>query len=489
MADSFIQIHQDGTGKKVDNSLLTIRGLQVYRQRTEVYAGETLPVSLAVAPITPVTGTFWQALQPVSLASTTVTNTVAVSGPLTNTELRAAPVDTVSQDFAGRRSFNTLFGEGVVGWHSDDISVMFQYNIATRDVTPVVTGSGAISNADEQAIIGIGSAIGTATLTSVDPIRYRPGHEVTAQYTSVYNGAQAGVNQYHGILNIADGVTFGTKDGVFGTWFIGGGIETFTPQSAWTGGVTGDRLDGLGESGFNIDPTKKNIYMVQYGWLGVAPIIYSVYTGHLTGWKIAHVIDRINLVTTPHLHNPSLPIAARVARTSGTGTAANIRTSSWRGGVTSGDTEDNSSNRWNAYTVLDASIVAGLARNNVFTIKNAATFQGKTNHVVVEIAIATFDNSGNKTVAFFGVNNAALTGHSAYVDVDANNSVISVSTGGIITSGAQGPATVIKAGSDRRTELLGTGIKIYPGQTFTFEAVAATFTGTISLSARWVEKF
>jgi hypothetical protein len=485
MADSFIQIHQDGTGKKVDNSLLTIRGLQVYRQRTEVYAGETLPMSLAVAPVTPVTGTFWQALQPVSLASTTVTNTVAVSGPLTNTELRAAPVDTVSQDFAGRRSFNTIFGEGVVGWHSDNISVMFQYNNSTRDVTPVVTGSGAVTNSNEQAVIGIGSAVGSATLTSLDAIRYRPGHEITSQFTSVYNGAQVGVNQYHGILNDADAATFGTKDGVFGTWFIEGGVSTFTPQSAWTG----DKLNGLGTSGFNIDPTKKNIYMVQFGWLGIAPIIYSVYTGYLTGWRVAHVIDRVNTTTTPHLDNPSLPIAAKVTRTSGTGTAADIRTSSWRGGVTSGEEEDNASNRWNAYTTLDASITAGLARNSVFTIKNAATFQGKTNHVVVELAIVTFDNSGNKTVAFFGVNNATLTGNSAYADVDANNSVISVSTGGIITAGTRGPATVIKSGGDRRTELLGTGIKIYPGQTFTFEAIAATFTGTISLSARWVEKF
>lgn len=409
---------------------------------------------------------------------------VPVQG-LTDDELRAEAVPVISADFAGRAPFNTLFGESVIGWHRDDISVMFQYNISTRDVTPVVTGSGAITNSNEQAVVGLGSAVGTATLTSIDPIRYRPGHEVTSQFTSVYNGAQSGVNQYHGILDGSDGATFGTKDGVFGTWFIEGGVETFTPQSAWLG----DKLDGLGASGFNIDPTKKNVYMVQFGWLGAAPIIYSVYTGFFTGWRVANVIDKINVATTAHLNNPSLPIAAKVTRSAGSGTACDIRTSSWRGGVTSGGDEDTSSNRWNAYTVLDASITDGLVRNNVFTLKNAATFQGKTNHVVVEIAIATFDNSGNKTVAFFGVNNATLTGNSAYADIDASNSVISVSTGGTITAGTRGPATVIKAGSDRRTELLGTGIKIHPGQTFTFEAIANTFTGSISLSSRWVEKF
>lgn len=60
----------------------------------------TLPVSLAVAPTTPVTGTFWQATQPVSLAvapTTPVTGTFwqatqPVSGPLTDAQLRATAV-------------------------------------------------------------------------------------------------------------------------------------------------------------------------------------------------------------------------------------------------------------------------------------------------------------------------------------------------------------------------------------------------------------
>jgi hypothetical protein len=45
----------------------------------------TQPVSLATAPTTPVTGTFWQATQPVS-------GTVTATGPLTDTELRATAV-------------------------------------------------------------------------------------------------------------------------------------------------------------------------------------------------------------------------------------------------------------------------------------------------------------------------------------------------------------------------------------------------------------
>lgn len=42
-ADGFIQIAPDGTGKRVDNGIIKRGGADYYRQRVEVYAGETLP--------------------------------------------------------------------------------------------------------------------------------------------------------------------------------------------------------------------------------------------------------------------------------------------------------------------------------------------------------------------------------------------------------------------------------------------------------------
>lgn len=56
---------------------------------TGAFYQATQPVSLASAPTTPVTGTFWQATQPVSIASVP---SHVVTGPLTDTELRASAV-------------------------------------------------------------------------------------------------------------------------------------------------------------------------------------------------------------------------------------------------------------------------------------------------------------------------------------------------------------------------------------------------------------
>lgn len=69
----------------------------------------TQPVSIATMPTTPVTGTFFQATQPVSIAAS-----VAVTGPLTDTQLRASsvpviinPMTALSYNVAGVIAINT----------------------------------------------------------------------------------------------------------------------------------------------------------------------------------------------------------------------------------------------------------------------------------------------------------------------------------------------------------------------------------------------
>jgi hypothetical protein len=62
----------------------TITNFPTTQAVTGAFYQATQPVSIASMPTTPVTGTFWQSTQPVSIASS-----VAVTGPLTDTQLRA----------------------------------------------------------------------------------------------------------------------------------------------------------------------------------------------------------------------------------------------------------------------------------------------------------------------------------------------------------------------------------------------------------------
>lgn len=86
MADGTVQVPQSFLGGAlIDNSRLTVGGNEVYRQRVEVYSGETLPVS------GPLTDTQLRA------------SAVPVSGPLTDAQLRAAIVPVAGEDFTAAR--------------------------------------------------------------------------------------------------------------------------------------------------------------------------------------------------------------------------------------------------------------------------------------------------------------------------------------------------------------------------------------------------
>jgi hypothetical protein len=110
--------------------------------------------------------------------------------------------------------------------------------------------------------------------------------------------------------------------------------------------------------------------------------------------------------------------------------------------------------------------------------------------VITEPAIVAFDNSLNKSMAVYGTKAGTLSGNSAYSDINTANSVMEVSTGGTVSGGNIGPATVLKKDVSERIDVRGTGILIYPGDFFTFEVVPdAAAAGTISISARWIERF
>ena len=386
-------------------------------------------------------------------------------------------------DRAGREGMYSITGEQHVGFKDDDISINFQYGISTHDVKNggSVTGTGAKGTFKSTATMETGPGIGSATLESKDAIRYRAGHECFAEISWIFATPAANVNQYAGFKNSADGWCAGYKGLDFGLWFIEGGNVNFIKQADFNV----DKMDGSGESGYLVIPQKANLYRLSYGWHGFLPLILEVKVG--TVWRKAHEQVFTNVATETHLENPNLPIAGVIERTAGTGASLKMYTGSWRGGSVAGPKETSNADRWFAVTKLDATVAASPTNTNIFTIRNKAIYNGKSNHILVELAVVTFDSTLNKTVAVYGTKNATLSG-TTWTSVDSVNSVVEYNMGGTVTGGQRGPATVIKAGGDRRTDVRGTGIKIHPGDALTFEvSPGGTVNGAFSISARFVE--
>lgn len=415
------------------------------------------------------------------------TFTVPDLGPndlLTNDQIgdRRFKTESLSSDSSGRETMTSVTGELHTAYKLDDININFQYGISTFDIADggAASGTGSIGASNSMAEMHTGTGIGDSTLTSKDAVRYRAGHEVHGAVSWVFATPEENVNQYAGFLNAEDAWCVGYQGLDFGVWFIEGGNVNFTAQYDWL-----DPMDGTGQSRYLINPQAANLYRLTYAWHGFLPLQLEVYVGD-NKWRRAHILEFTNTAIEPHLKNPSLPIAGKIERTAGTGDDLVMYTGSWRAGSIAGIKDNNNSDRWFAHTVLDAPIING--RNNVFTVYNKPTYNGKVNHVTVELGIVTFDSTLNKSTAVYGVKGGTLSGNSAFTDIDTLNSVLSVSEGGTVAGGSQGPATVIKAGGDRRTDVRETGIRIYPNEYFTFEVdPAGAINGGFSISGRFVE--
>lgn len=392
----------------------------------------------------------------------------------------------------GKQVMYTEFGEITVGMRIDDVSTNFHYGISTKDTVDRSIGTGSVGSVGSDAAVNSGVGIGTGELVSIDAVRYRAGHESLTMITHDQTALEDGVDVQHGLLNVEDGLAIGTQGTVKGAWFIEGGNESFIAHTLFSE----DTLDGNGPSEFNWDPTMRNLFMITFGYLSIAPIRWYIKTPD--GWVLFHKIIVVNKQAEGHLKNPTLPVSLRVRRLSGSGGDIQAKVGSWRAGTVGPEAQKNAADRWFDFTASRTNL-GGIDTgtnpelyHNIFTLTSADIFNSKPNHIRSEVAVVNFVVDANKAVEFVGQINAVLVGNGAFVDRDTGNSVMSTSTSGTSEGPTSGAATVLGRSSDRRTTTSGTGIFIRPGLSFTLGARGingASVTGDISASFRWVEEF
>ena len=395
-------------------------------------------------------------------------------------------------DFENKTAMNTLFGEATVGHRVDDVSVQFQYNISAADLkdpTGGVTGTASLIHATNKAQLHTGTGVGTVELESLDAVRYRPGHECIAMFTADFTAGEANTYQHIGIKNDNDGFYIGYDETEFGLFRLNGGSEDFVAQDDWEY----DKLDGTGPSGFTLVPTKYNIFKISFGWLGIAPIYYSVYAGAAKGWVLFHVIDLVNVQDTTHIENPSLPISASAGRTSGTGSDLTINTSSWYAGVIGSTNNAHKSDRHFGTFVLDVTKSSGTTMDHLISLRNNPIFQGKTNHIKIDVTIIVATNSTNKDLVFkaYELPDVTFAAGPTFADHDADVSVMEVAKDTTTLTEVAVPMDIaIIQKNDQRPNTQVIGFSIYPGRCVVFGVAAvSSATGTVALQVNWKEAF
>jgi hypothetical protein len=387
------------------------------------------------------------------------------------------------KDGAGRQGMNTVFGDAIVAGRETQINVQFQYNISTYDVTTTTVDTGTVTQSEHTAIVSTGSGVsGSATVHSVDSLRYIPGHEGYALFTTIFSTPVDGVNQKIGIYDDENGFYLG----FIGLDFVVGrrrdGIDFLTYQSEFNL----NKLDGSGREWTAVDFTKGNVWRITYGWLGFATINFEVMEKD-GSWTAFHKIEYPNNFTETNIGNPVLPIRMKVLKTNGTATAnVTLTTGSWNAGIVNGLSE--CCNRYQSFSAT-AAITAANSLHNIFTLKSVSSFQTLTNKVRTIALFLSAACDGTKLTSVRLIKNATLGVTATYTYIDSGNSTIQYDTTSTTVSSGTTLLTLQLGKTDSKTiDLEGLFVSMYPNDTLTFAAISLLATD-VSISTRWKEEF
>lgn len=387
------------------------------------------------------------------------------------------------KDGAGRQGMNTIFGDAINATRITSVGIGFQYNLATDDVVTTTADTGTATQSNHQAVVQTGSGTSaSATIQSVNYVRYSPGHDSYANFTSEFSTPVAGSNQYIGIFDNSDGFFIGFTGTSFGVTKRKDGVDTTVSQSNFNL----DKLDGSGPDGLNINFTFGNVWRIDYGWLGHSIITFEVMDTY-GNWIPFHVFREPNSTNGTSIGNPILPMRMQVVKTSGTANVT-LKTGSWNAGSIGPDNINTIGNRYKSFAAT-ATLTATNSLTNIFTIKNMSAFQTFENKVKTKIIFLSAACDGNKLTSIKLIKNANLGVTASYSFIDSGNSTVQYDTTIATVSSGTTLLTLQLGKTDSRSlDLSNLFIDLFPSQTLTFAATSPLATD-VSISARWAEEF
>jgi hypothetical protein len=288
----------------------------------------TVEVTNDVGNPLPVSGTFWQATQPVSgtVTANQGTSPWVVSGNLTTTSTVSA-FPYMSTDAFGRLRTSapyTLF----------DSSHRYADNNLWSTAT--VTGGSTAFNAAQGLVDMILTTAENAEVIreTTKVFAYQPGKSLLVMDTFVFNAPKTNLRQRVGYYGSENGYYVEMNDDANSLCFVerssvsGSLVETRISRA---GGVYGpsdtgwnvDPLNGTGPSGLTLEVDKAQILFLDMEWLGVGTVrLGFVIDGTFI---LCHQFQHANLIASTYITSASLPMRYEIKNIGVTATASTMK--------------------------------------------------------------------------------------------------------------------------------------------------------------------
>jgi len=380
----------------------------------------------------------------------------------------------------------SAFGEVEVVEPTPVVQADFIYNVNADVVDSTVTGSGTVTQADSMVVLQTTAATSSsAKVETKRYLKYRPGQGCHVRGTALFTTGVANSEQLFGAGDSVDGLFFGFNGTSFGIMTRNDSVDTWVAQVDWNG----DKMDGTGgasnPTGQNLDPTKGNVYQINFQWLGFGLIEFAIEDATTGRFVPVHQVRYANANTVPSLLNPSFPILWSVENTTNN---TNITV---KGASCVGEIEGKIEYLGPTNAIGNSKAGVTTTLTNIITIRNKSTYQTITNRTPINLLKYSISVDGNKPAEFQLIKNTTLGGTPSYTDISTNTSVIDYDTAGTTISGGQviDFGTLGATGSASESGTSTTDIILLPGETLTLAVRASATTTDATAAIRWVEDF
>jgi len=274
------------------------------------------------------------------------------------------------------------------------------------------------------------------------------------------------------------------------TMSISGGVTaTITEQTAGvaqTDGHTSQSSWNVNPAPFvGFDPTKLNVYKIQFGYLGVANINYFVYNPNTGKFVLVHQVQWASVYNSTHVSKPNFKIGWAAASLGASGTNLTVQGAS--GSIFLEGDEVLKNN-----TFADSNIVSAVGATDVaiITIKNRIVYGDRFNLGKAFPISVSVDNDHTKGLIVDLIRNTTIGGTPNYQYEDEFNSIVIADKSGTTTNGGTLiESFTVEKGSDTIIDLTSLKTELLPEETFTIAARTISGTGAVvTASLTWKEK-
>ncbi len=364
------------------------------------------------------------------------------------------------------------------GYNGTSFSIIHEYNGAAEVQKMTVTASGGGTT----TVTLDGDSVGIATLgadtvqTTAEKLRAGLVGDATLnakwkfeQVDDIVYAISKSVGNKTGTMSVTGASTVSISEATQGVSKTSNNVA----QGSW---------DKSPFSGF--DPTKINVYKIQFGYLGAANLNFFLYNPNTGEFELVHSIKWANANSVTHLGSPNLKAGWKVESL---GSTTNLTIEGASASIMLEGDEVIVNNTF-ASNNQSASVTTSLV--SILTIKNRSIFNDRHNLGKVFPISISVDNDHNKGSIVSIYRNATIAGTQNYQFQNEFNSTVIVDTAGTtVTGGTLIKSLTVAANGSVEVDLTTLKTELLPDDTFTLAVKTISGTSTnITAAITWKEE-